>query len=344
MKKAGIFVIPKISVIVPTYNAETTIENCIKSILAQSFLDFELIIIDDGSTDTTRFICNTYEGKDKRVIVIHKENGGVSSARNLGLDVAQGDFVVFIDSDDTVEPFHLESLYQDGQYDFVTGGYTTQGPDGIWSDLLFCEDSTTRETVAAHPSKYMGKYYFGVTCAKLYKKEIIDTYNLRFPLDVHNGEDSLFIFCFLSHITRIKIIPSCGYNYFFYQSSLAHRIHTDNFKWRIQVEKQVMEFFQPTNINEVRWLEDRCFDVLMNLVKNHFPTMNHNEIYMLYADELFRRCVLYKKKYGSAMQRLFIISMELRCYSIYACFAKSGKLFLRIKNKLRRTLHILGKV
>lgn len=94
---------PKISIIVPVYNVEKYLRKCIDSILNQTFKDFELILIDDGSTDESGKICDEYNLKDNRIKVIHKENGGLSSARNAGLDIAQGEYIGFVDSDDWIE-------------------------------------------------------------------------------------------------------------------------------------------------------------------------------------------------------------------------------------------------
>lgn len=102
---------PKISIIVPVYNVEYYIEKCIKSILNQVFTEFELILVDDGSTDNSGNICDKYAEKDNRIIVIHKENGGISSARNIGLDIAKGEYIGFVDSDDFIHPMMYEILY-----------------------------------------------------------------------------------------------------------------------------------------------------------------------------------------------------------------------------------------
>ena len=102
---------PKISIIVPVYKVEKYIHKCIDSILNQTFKDFELILVDDGSPDNCGKICDEYAKKDSRVIVIHKENGGLSSARNSGLDIARGDYIGFVDSDDYIENDMYELLY-----------------------------------------------------------------------------------------------------------------------------------------------------------------------------------------------------------------------------------------
>jgi len=105
------FNMPKISVIVPVYNVEKYLAKCIDSILAQTFTDFECILINDGSPDNSPAICDEYAKKDERMKVIHKENGGVSSARNTGLDIAQGEWITFADSDDWVDENYLELMY-----------------------------------------------------------------------------------------------------------------------------------------------------------------------------------------------------------------------------------------
>ncbi|MGN0202626.1 MAG: glycosyltransferase family 2 protein, partial [Candidatus Cryptobacteroides sp.] len=109
---------PKISVIVPVYNAESTIRRCVDSILAQTFTDFECLLIDDGSKDRSGEICDEYAAKDSRVRVFHKENGGVSSARNVGLDNAKGEWVTFVDSDDWIDSYYLSSFEIEEEIDF----------------------------------------------------------------------------------------------------------------------------------------------------------------------------------------------------------------------------------
>lgn len=326
-----------ISLIVPVYKAEQCLRRCVDSILAQSFTDFELILVDDGSPDHSGTVCDEYATKDNRVVVIHKENGGVSTARNMGLDVAQGEFVGFIDSDDAVDASYLATLYQNGEFDFVSAGFKMQGPDKSWQTMLFCEDSTNSKKVAKYPSRYMGKYYFGAPWAKLFKRDILNQHGLRFPLDIHNGEDTLFIFQYLGYAEKIKIVPMCGYNYFFYTSSLAHRVDPNNFKWRIQVEEQVMGFFKPCNANEEIWLNNRLFEVLMGQVKEHFPHIKE-QVYQLYKNKLFEVAINHQRKSSVIKRRLFIWAMEHRCYKVYVRFETVCTFCRRVKNKVKRTL------
>lgn len=115
---------PKISVIVPVYNVEKYLRRCIDSILSQTFSDFELLLIDDGSKDKSGDICDEYAAKDARIRVFHKDNGGVSSARNLGLVKANGEFIFFVDSDDYLDNTHLENYSKDiDNFDLIFQGY-----------------------------------------------------------------------------------------------------------------------------------------------------------------------------------------------------------------------------
>lgn len=126
---------PKISVIVPVYNVEKYLHRCIDSILAQTFTDFELLLIDDGSTDGSGAICDEYATKDNRVRVFHKENGGVSSARNLGLDNMRGGYLTFVDSDDWVDSTYLGELIEYSDADLVVSDFIVEG-ESQWNEKL----------------------------------------------------------------------------------------------------------------------------------------------------------------------------------------------------------------
>ena len=123
---------PAISIIVPVYNAEKYLRRCIDSILSQSFTDFELILIDDGSTDLSPQICDEYASRDNRIKLIYKKNAGVSAARNDGLDIAQGEFITFVDSDDWVDERYLECLYKNKKYNYVIGTFIVSIQPLFW--------------------------------------------------------------------------------------------------------------------------------------------------------------------------------------------------------------------
>lgn len=193
-----------ITVIIPIYNVGTYVEATIKSLLAQSYKNIEIILVDDGSTDDSGGVCDKYAERDKRIKVIHKANGGVSSARNVGLEEAKGEYVAFVDGDDIVSADYIKSLYEmlkENDVDMSVQVYynmfsakkeksVTENIDRVMSanefmefEILGCRDT----------SVYV----------KLYRLEIIQSYNIRFDENITNLEDMLFLFQYLSKCNRV---------------------------------------------------------------------------------------------------------------------------------------------
>ena len=189
--------VPFISVIVPVFNTEPYISRCIDSILVQSFAGFELLLVDDGSTDDSGAVCDAYAEKDKRIRVFHKENGGVSSARNLGIDNSTGEWVAFVDADDELLPGGLQVL-ADGisdDVDMVMGGYEIYDEEGklIYAVDARIEKIVANETAAKEmyePSDYK---YQGYVWNKLVRRSLVIDAQLRFEEGVVFNEDRLFI-------------------------------------------------------------------------------------------------------------------------------------------------------
>lgn len=205
---------PTISVIVPVYNTEKYLDECVQSILNQIFTDFELLLIDDGSTDQSGAICDTYTLQDKRVKVFHKENGGVSSARNMGLDEARGEWITFVDSDDWLKPDYLMNLYVcvNEKVDLIisyasivipTGENLTKKHNNGWvSDSNFLDLFSKYEMCQ------------NTTCwAKLYKTSFIKDYKIRFNESMSMGEDTVFLYNYLAHSSLIYISNNIDYFY-----------------------------------------------------------------------------------------------------------------------------------
>ena len=200
---------PTISVIVPVYKVESYLHRCVDSILTQSFTDFELLLIDDGSPDNCGAICDEYASKDSRVRVFHKPNGGVSSARNIGLDNAYGEWIAFIDSDDSVDTDYLAELVS----------YTEKYETDYVVTLNTIKEYTTENSLILLPDAY-GKlfscYNFhnnGHPWGKLYKTEIIKNTHLRFDTRIHLGEDAMFALQYLISTKNLILIRSNKYFY-----------------------------------------------------------------------------------------------------------------------------------
>ena len=202
-----------ISIIVPVYKAEKYLHRCVDSILAQSCTDFELLLIDDGSPDKSGRICDEYAAKDSRVRVFHKENGGVSSARNFGLDEATGEWLVFIDSDDYIHYDYLKELYVFHDADLIVGSYKMVGTDTP-TDGVIPRETFSREQLKDALLLYGETGNFRGAMCKMYKREIINQNNIRYDVNMSASEDWLFA---LEYIKYVSIIKTCDRPYYFYE-------------------------------------------------------------------------------------------------------------------------------
>lgn len=220
----------EISVIVPVYNVEKYLQRCIDSILSQTLTDFELLLIDDGSIDASGKICDEYAEKDERVRVFHKKNGGVSSARNMGLDNARGKFITFIDSDDWIDKNHLFSFLV-SPADLVFQGYKQIASDSKTIELiknLNCHKVFSKNEIleVLYELFSMGMV-FGPIWNKLFKAQIINENRIRFYEDISFREDEIFTFQYCKFIRSLVSNESITYNYVQYNTSLMHKSYID---------------------------------------------------------------------------------------------------------------------
>ena len=192
---------PVVSIIVPVYNTEKYLKQCLDSIVCQSFSDFEALLIDDGSMDNSGRICDMYSHIDNRVHVFHKMNEGVSSARNMGLDNVKGDWILFVDSDDILPPNSLEYLYQninDG-IDMALGSYRKFNEDNKNIETVIaakgCVSINQAIDAAIAPNIWDGDWQRYIW-NRLFCTKIIKSCQLRFRTDLHYKEDGLFSVCF----------------------------------------------------------------------------------------------------------------------------------------------------
>lgn len=212
----------KYSIVVPVYNAQKTIKRCIDSIFNQSCKDYELILVDDGSKDSSLEICKNACIGVECVRIIQKENGGVSSARNLGMSVAKGEYITFVDSDDYLDSDYLDSFFEKNIYtDFSIQGYKVVGN----KDQEVKKLSTTFDSII-DLLDFTEKYnVINSPWAKVYKKEIIDNNHIVFDERISYGEDHLFVLNYIYYINSFSISKSCGYNYVDNnEGSLTHKL------------------------------------------------------------------------------------------------------------------------
>ncbi len=210
---------PFISVVVPVYNAGKYLENSLESILFQTFSDFELILVDDGSTDNSGMICDEYEKKDTRVHVSHGENRGVSSARNIGLELAKGTSVVFIDADDLIDIDYIEKLTSVSS-DLVLSNFDDYWPSTGNRKVYPAKSGEFFITDEQDIISYLtGGYAPGFVWGKLFSLKIINDNRIRFDEKQKHSEDVLFIGEYIKHIKRLIKLDYCGYHHCQYKSN-----------------------------------------------------------------------------------------------------------------------------
>ena len=237
-----------VSIIVPVYNTEAYLPDCLDSIVNQTYKDIEIILVDDGSTDNSGRICDEYAKQDNRIVVIHKENGGVSSARNRGIDISNGKFICFIDSDDTIDKLYVETLavaINDDEVDLVLCNVRD-----IWINRI----SEKRKIKEYLSGDFFADYYKLINLLrfpvlKLYKSQIIKKYNLKFYEDIVCAEDQIFNFEYYIHISKYVYIDKAYYNYYHRNNGSLSTIksreaYSSEFR-KLQIER---EFLYKNNI------------------------------------------------------------------------------------------------
>lgn len=315
--------IPKISVIVAVYKAEAYLHRCVDSLLAQTFQDFEILLIDDGSPDNSGKICDDYAKQDFRIHVFHKENGGVASARQCGIDHAKGEYTTHVDPDDWVEPTMLEDLYKKAK---------EVDADMIWGDFYFeYKDETKYEK--QQPSSldvknvlldiFINKLRISL-CGRLMRTSYYKNNYIFFPLDIKYGEDNCVLIKLLCKVKRLSYLPHAYYHY---------DLHSN-----------------PNSLSRNRKDIASAYDMIFNYYKDDLYAFSHQLYrmhfsrlaYLIFIDDLLLASD-YKKKYYKSLLvfmrssvtikvKFFIILSALGykdiAYRLYVFFERKIRPFL----------------
>ncbi|MDR7073361.1 glycosyltransferase [Fictibacillus barbaricus] len=337
---------PVLSIVVPIYKVENYLENCINSILSQTYSDFELILVNDGSPDNCGEICEYYKRKDKRVKIIHKENGGVSSARNKGIEISKGEYIAFVDPDDTIEPNMYEVLLENALHlnaDIVvcpiktinveTSTYSTSS---IWKNTNSVIGKKAIEDYII-PSILKNKTFSLVSSVnKLYRKSLFNSF--KFEEHKHHSEDARLNFKFLTITNNLVFVEQPLYNYYKHKRESLTQIFRENFYDYIVDNKKLL-----IEICNSYKLKDYTI-----YVKNHYTSVT-----LSYIQEVVKSPLTINEKYKIISTILNDIHFNedlkgYKCPSFYYkllkvfCFNKNERLLYKViftKNKFQLLLN-----
>lgn len=236
---------PMVSIVVPIYNAENYLRRCVDSILNQEYTDFELLLVNDGSTDASGDICEEYGAQDPRVIVIQKENTGVSDSRNRALDRARGKYLQFLDSDDWITPdatrLFVRAAEEYGCDMVISDFYRVVGERLSTKGDIEEEGVLTREEFAAHMMENPADFYYGVLWNKLYRKDIVEEHNLRMDTDINWCEDFMFNLEYIRYAKVFYALHAPIYYYVKRKGSLASQ--GINISKTVKMKLNVFEYY-----------------------------------------------------------------------------------------------------
>ena len=227
----------KISVILPIYNAANSLSRMIDSILAQTFFDFELLLINDGSTDCSHIICDEYAIKDSRIHVFHKLNAGVSAARQTGLEMAKGEYIIHADADDWVEPSMLEELYNKA---------IEENADVVICDF-YTNNGNTENYVKQQPDALdhisvlhgLFQHLHGSCWNKLVKRACYDKYGIKFTKGINHCEDLLTWIQLYQHPIKTIYLPQAFYHYVMNENSITHNFTRKTYEMRCSFYREL---------------------------------------------------------------------------------------------------------
>jgi len=279
----------EVSIIVPVYNKGIKMFRCIESILKQTKKNYELILVNDGSTDESGKICDDYAKEYASVKVIHQLNQGVSAARNAGLAVAKGKFITFIDADDFVSPDYLETLILRNE-DLAIAGTAYTDPEGHVTSAVRLPNENIEESVTPQNLvKWFDKGFLYSACTCMFRKSVIDSLKLKFDESYTRGEDTVFIIEYAEKCETIRF--ACKVIYYYVQygkgGSSTYRIKRENI---ISLDKlnQYLSFWFGKNNVKSELFDDRSFWIKRELRAYLYDVLRSGDISEKEKKEYFR--------------------------------------------------------
>ena len=334
--KWGKIMKPKVSVIIPVYNVERQLSRCVNSVVSQSLREIEIILVDDGSPDMCPQICDEYKEKDKRVKVIHKTNGGLSDARNVGLNIATGEYILFLDSDDWIEEIMLERLYHridTDRSDIVVCAYTIDYPNNN-----FCIKKEI-PTLVSYTDNIADSIYnldsngmFNVVWNKLYRHDLLKENNFSFEIDGVPGEDLLFNCAVFKKVKRVSYEYEILHHYMKEDEDTLVHSYKSNLYSQVQrfncARKTLYDFYNMISVEEMICYANSYVGYISTCVPNIFrencDLLTKEKIYffrkILKSEELQNYMVISSKE--GVYDKLFYVMIKsnnsIFMYSVYS--------------------------
>lgn len=269
------------SVIVPVHNVERCLDTCISSVLAQTYQDFELILVDDGSSDRSGEICDCYAEQDHRIKVIHQKNAGVACARNRGIETSVGEWICFVDSDDSVRPDWLEHYVQCSDADMAMQNISVITSSGKFC-CTFMEDlfvkGDKRLDIRSEESKLNSP-------CKCFRASIIRDHHMRFKVGMHLGEDLIFALDFMNHSDSMRLLSYDGYIQNCQNSTLTKRFYSPEL--RIEWSRNIIHAVD--NVCK----HNRNKLLYRSIVEHQFSGLSHYVTLNFHIIPLYKRFEIY---------------------------------------------------
>lgn len=343
-----------ISVIIPVYNTEKYLRRCIDSVLGSDYSDFEILLINDGSTDGSPGICLEYALKDSRIKVFHQENQGVSAARNSGIEKACGEWIVFVDSDDYISKDFLGIIAQEEYkgYDFLLFDYASSAKDDAPSahppKPLFLKGRQMLKLVKRIlvPRRLIpqGNADFRSPCARAFKKSIIDQYSIHFSTRLTIGEDLLFNMEYQLKARSCVYIPSTVYFYDIHTGSATHGFKAGLFRNHerlLKDLKQLLEDNHMLSLLEKEYysyaLENMTYVLVWEIFSPLSPRpyrVNRRLCQRLMKNSIYRRALRYNQKTGILPRKVLVFFVRARCWPVTALICRISFSYLNGKSSL----------
>ncbi len=321
-----------ISVIVPVYNAEKFLKRCLQSIINQTIDDFEVVLVNDGSTDSSLKIAIDFSKKDSRIRVINKENEGVSKTRNRGIEESKGKYICFIDSDDYVNPNFLEDLYSsiNGEKDALgvclfsniyEGNHLKKSKIGIKGNLTI-----SRNEYLIHMSKHLYSVYYGALWNKIYISKKIKDNCIRFDENISFAEDFIFNLEYLENVNKIVLIDKNNYYYNQENDNSLTRANDVNYLWEMAKIRfpYCVKQYKRMNMYEIcekdidSAIATELIGPTYSIVKENYRGFNQakKQLKRLYAEDYIKKAIMQNKR-KNMVHRIARLSLRVNSYGMF---------------------------